>query len=330
MNSCDQPFVSVVTAAYNEERYIRQCIESVLAQDYENWEYIISDNCSTDRTLDIALAYAAQDSRIRVYHNNRLISGRANMNLAVSKIAANSRYCKVVGADDWIFPTCISQMVGIAEAHPNISMVGAYWLSGRDSGPADPAPLGIPHGVTVLTGQQMCWSFLMGGHYQFGTPTSLLYRSDIVRSRAHFFEEALESADVEICLEFLYLRDFGFVPQILSFNRERENSAYDLAKKRGEEFHRDLVLLQRFGNRYLTQEEVKLRTRQVFQRYYQYLGSRVCSKIGHEFWDFHFDNMRAVGYPVSRFRLAQNALIYGIKAAARRLRRAMPSVVEAK
>ena len=49
-----EPLVSVVTPVYNGEKYLEECIESVLNQTYKNWEYIILNNCSTDRTLEIA------------------------------------------------------------------------------------------------------------------------------------------------------------------------------------------------------------------------------------------------------------------------------------
>ena len=66
MDPMKQPLVSVVTPVYNEEKNLAECIESVLAQTYPNWEYVIVNNCSTDRSLQIAESYAAQDKRIRV------------------------------------------------------------------------------------------------------------------------------------------------------------------------------------------------------------------------------------------------------------------------
>ncbi|MFZ1974630.1 MAG: glycosyltransferase family 2 protein, partial [Candidatus Acidiferrales bacterium] len=60
------PLVSIVTPAYNEENYLAECVESVLAQTYTNWDYTIVNNCSTDATLAIAQKYAAGDPRIRV------------------------------------------------------------------------------------------------------------------------------------------------------------------------------------------------------------------------------------------------------------------------
>ena len=65
-----QPLVSVVTPVFNGGKFLGECIDSVLAQTYTNWEYVIVDNCSTDATLEIAQRYAAADPRIRVYHND--------------------------------------------------------------------------------------------------------------------------------------------------------------------------------------------------------------------------------------------------------------------
>ena len=111
-----QPLVSVVTPVYNEEKNLAECIESVLAQTYPNWEYVIVNNCSTDRSLQIAQSYAAQDKRIRVCDNREFLRAISNQNHALRQISSESKYCKVVLGDDWIFPECLTKMVELAEA----------------------------------------------------------------------------------------------------------------------------------------------------------------------------------------------------------------------
>ena len=113
-----QPLVSVVTPFYNTEPYLEECIESVLAQRYENFEYILANNCSTDRSRDIAQKYASRDKRVKLIDNERFLTQAQNYNNALRHISPYSKYCKVVQADDWIFPECLSSMVGLAEAHP--------------------------------------------------------------------------------------------------------------------------------------------------------------------------------------------------------------------
>ena len=132
MSAGERPLVCVLTPVYNGEPFLAECIESVLAQSYQNWVYFIVNNCSTDRTLEIAQAYAAKDRRIRVHDNETFLAIVANHNRAFRLVPAEAKYCKVVSADDWILPECIARMVELAEAHPSVGIVGSYQLSGGD------------------------------------------------------------------------------------------------------------------------------------------------------------------------------------------------------
>src|SRR2546422_5043747 len=130
MSVDSQPLVSVVTPVYNGEKYLAECIESVLAQTYQSWEYIIINNCSTDRSLEIAQSYAEKDARIRIHNNQEFVGREANENIAFRQITPESKYCKMVHADDWLFPECLMKMVELAEANPSVGIVGAYGLHG--------------------------------------------------------------------------------------------------------------------------------------------------------------------------------------------------------
>ncbi len=112
------PFVTVLTPVYNCGEYIEQCIESVLAQTFKNYEYIIINNCSTDNTLDIALRYAAKDSRIRVHDNTEFLGVIENHNLAFGLLSPAAKYCKVVSADDFIFPDYLERMTRLYGSTP--------------------------------------------------------------------------------------------------------------------------------------------------------------------------------------------------------------------
>ena len=65
-----QPLVTVLTPVFNGEKFLAECIESVLAQTYQNWEYVIVNNCSTDKTLEIAARYVKNHRRIRIHNNS--------------------------------------------------------------------------------------------------------------------------------------------------------------------------------------------------------------------------------------------------------------------
>src|SRR5690242_9547360 len=118
-----EPLVSILTPVYNGEKHLAQCIRSILAQDYTNFEYIIVNNCSTDKTLEIAESFARQDPRIRIHNNTEFLSVVDNHNNAFSLIPEDAKYCKIVGADDWLYPNCISELVKVAEEYPTVGMV---------------------------------------------------------------------------------------------------------------------------------------------------------------------------------------------------------------
>src|SRR6266487_1539553 len=96
LDALTQPLVTVLTPVYNGARYLTDCVESVLAQTYQNWEYVIVDNRSTDHSLEIAQRYAKQDSRIRIHSNEDFVDVISSHNIAFRQVSANSRYCKVV------------------------------------------------------------------------------------------------------------------------------------------------------------------------------------------------------------------------------------------
>ena len=81
------PLVSVITPVYNREKYLVECIESVLNQTYKNFEFIIIDDKSSDNTLQIIKNYALNDPRIRVLENDKNIGATLSFNrgLDISK-----------------------------------------------------------------------------------------------------------------------------------------------------------------------------------------------------------------------------------------------------
>jgi glycosyltransferase involved in cell wall biosynthesis len=84
MRSDQGPRVTVLTPVYNGEKHLARCIDSVVAQTYSNFEYIIINNCSTDRTLEIANEFAGRDARIRVISNPSLLNVVDSHNKAFS------------------------------------------------------------------------------------------------------------------------------------------------------------------------------------------------------------------------------------------------------
>ena len=66
-NALKNELVSIITPSYNSQAYISQTIESILAQTYSKWELLITDDCSTDQTIEIIKSYQKKDIRIRLF-----------------------------------------------------------------------------------------------------------------------------------------------------------------------------------------------------------------------------------------------------------------------
>jgi len=111
------PLVSVLMTAFNREKYIAEAIESVIASTYQNWELIIVDDVSKDRTVDVAKSYEAKDTRIKVYINEKNLGDYPNRNKAASY--ASGKYLKYVDADDMIYPYGLEQLVFYMEQFPD-------------------------------------------------------------------------------------------------------------------------------------------------------------------------------------------------------------------
>ena len=78
VSTVSMPLVSIGLPVYNGERFIQRALDSLLAQDYSNWELIISDNASTDRTGELCLACQAKDGRVHYYRNAANIGMMSN------------------------------------------------------------------------------------------------------------------------------------------------------------------------------------------------------------------------------------------------------------
>jgi glycosyltransferase involved in cell wall biosynthesis len=304
----EAPLVSVLTPVYNGADFLVECIENVLAQSYGNYEYIIVNNCSTDRTLEIAQSYAQKDQRIRVHTNDRFVGVIENHNNAFSLIAPAAKYCKVVSADDYIFPECLTRMVEFAEANPSVGMVGAYMLAGKRV-----MNIGLEYERKVVSGRDICRETLLGGPYVFGSPTSLLYRSDLIRSSRTFYPTSNPHADTTACYQSLEHCDFGFVHQVLSYARIHPDSQTSRSIKFGT-INRALIGdLTRFGPKYLTPDELKKRVADSMDGYYGWLVRAIFEhRRDREFWQVQKAGLQELGFEFSSARLFKAAVLKGL------------------
>lgn len=134
------PLVSVVIIFLNEERFLRESVQSVLDQRHSDWELILVDDGSTDQSTTIAQQLADADTRIRYVnhpgHENRGMSASRNLGVA----HASAPYLSFLDADDVWVPGKLAEQVALLEDMPDVAMVcGAtlYWYSWDEASPRE-------------------------------------------------------------------------------------------------------------------------------------------------------------------------------------------------
>ena len=302
-----RPLVSVVTPVFNGEAYLDECISSVLAQTYTNFEYVIVDNSSTDRSLEIAKRYARADPRIRIHCTDRLLPQLENFNLAFSLASPGSAYYKMVEADDWIFPECLEKMVIVGETNPSVGIVTSYQLAGTDV-VAD----GLPFPSTVVSGRQICRIQLLdmvdGHFFVFGSPSAVLIRGDVVRNKVPFFNESAIHGDTDACYSILRTWDLGFVHQVLTF--KRVDNAGICADRRHFSPHQldKFIALVNHGHNFLDRREFDELYRNFRREYFRLLARGLFYPDGWAQYKYHRAGLRTIHYELSLVTLAPHIL----------------------
>jgi glycosyltransferase involved in cell wall biosynthesis len=298
------PRVSVVTPFYNTAKYLEICIESVLGQTFTDFEYILADNCSNDGSAEIARKYAARDPRIRYVRFEELIPQVPNYNRALGLISPNSRYTKMVQADDYILPGCLKEMVAIADAYPNVGLVSSYEMLGNTV-----YQTGLEHSERVLDGREVCRRTLKDGLWVFGSPNTVMYRSSCVRERKPFFSTSSPTEDVDAGLEILLKSDFAFVHQVLTYTRRENVSTWTgINAFEPVPLHR-LIMLMRYGRQVLSPEEFEAARKRALSRHGRTLARGALTLRRERFWNFHRSGLESVGLKLSPLAVSWHVLL---------------------
>lgn len=198
------PVVSVLTTSYNREKYIAQTLDSVLASTFQDFEIIVCDDGSKDRTVAIAKDYAAKDSRIRVYVNEKNLGDYVNRNKAASY--ARGKYLKYVDSDDLIYEHTLEVMVRYMERFPEAGF-GLCTGSERER----------PFPVLVQPAQAYREHFAGEGHF-FRAPASAIIRRSAFEAVGGFSGKRM-IGDNE--LWFTLGRSFPFVKLVTGLSWDR-------------------------------------------------------------------------------------------------------------
>jgi glycosyltransferase involved in cell wall biosynthesis len=307
----NEPFVSIVTPFYNTEAYIADCIEAVLGQSHGNFEYLLVNNCSTDRSREIAARYAARDGRIRLLDNREFRDQIRNFNGALEQISPTSRYVKLALADDLLFPECVARMVALAEREPSVGIVSAYRLWGDYIDQAR-----VPIHVSRVPGREACRRLLVDRLPLTGSQNTVLYRADLVRERRPFYAPDRYFADSDTAIELLLKSDLGFVHQVLSFTRTENDSLWQSSRSWEPLLLNAVLALDMFGAEVLRPDELAQARAKARRKYLLALGRLALRNPGRKFWEYHRNGVALIGWDLRWFDVLPWSLLEVLRVAA--------------
>lgn len=118
-----KPLITILMPAYNSERFISEAIDSMLNQTFKNFEFLIINDASTDKTSNIIRNYQKKDKRIRVITNKKNLKLAATLNIGINK--AKSEIIARMDPDDISHPDRLSIQYQFLKSHPKVAIVGA-------------------------------------------------------------------------------------------------------------------------------------------------------------------------------------------------------------
>lgn len=194
------PRVSVLMPVYNAERYLREAIESILAQTFTDFEFIIVDDGSTDGTADILQEYASRDERVQIVSQaNRGLTRSLNTSIRLARGELIAR----MDADDVAIRDRFEQQVRYLEQHPCTTALGGQVLLIDDEGlPIGPEYLPTDHESLVRR--------LWNGQYPIAHPTAMI-RASAMRQVNGYSEEFRVSQDFDL---WFRISEIGFLANL--------------------------------------------------------------------------------------------------------------------
>ena len=187
------PKVSILIPVYNAEKTLRRCVDSVLHQEYTDFELILVDDGSRDNSPAICDNYARKDDRVKVIHAKNGGVSRAR-NLGIN--AASGAYLQFIDADDWLTMDATKLLVRAMEEHQcDLVIADFYRVSGERI-----SHKGDIDGSVVLTREEFAQEMMENpADFYYGVLWNKLFRRDLIQKHQLHMDES-----VEWCEDFLF------------------------------------------------------------------------------------------------------------------------------
>jgi len=223
------PTVSVGLPVYNGETYLEEAIDSILAQTYDDFELVVSDNASTDRTREIVLDYRERDPRVRAVFHETNRGPMKNFNGVVP--LSRGRYFKWAADDDVLAPTFLERCVPILEEDPDVVLAHGRTVIIDEGDVVREGEAGRPTDAPDVVARVRALLFEASCHPIFG----LIRRGALLRLPPM---GAYAHGDGVLLLRLGLLGRFHEVPEVLLRYRHHPGQSIELARSSYRDYSR--------------------------------------------------------------------------------------------
>ena len=211
--------VSVCIPTYNSAKYIVECLDSLLNQTLDNFEIIISDNCSTDNTVE--LVRNKKIKNLKIYKNSKNMGIAKNFNIVCN--LADGKYIKLLPSDDKITKDSLEKSVKYFEKHQDISLVvSSKKIINQSSKIILKNVSSFSEGIHV--GKDVIWKILNSGRNPLGEPTVAMFKKDNFIEVGGFNENYKLTLDIDLWVRLLEKGNLYFIEKPLGYFRIHSKS----------------------------------------------------------------------------------------------------------
>lgn len=220
MDRKEQPLVSIVIPAYNNENTIIATLESIRNQSYKNIEIIIIDDNSKDKTLQLVTEQQKKDNRIKIYHNSTNLGMIGNWNKCIHM--SNGEFVKLVCADDLLDKNEIEKETGVMILNPSVNLVESDTrlidINGKKAG-----SFKRYHKSGLVKGKKIARTSIIWNNF-FGAPVNNLIRKSVLDKTGYFDEQFTYILDFDMWMKIACTGDVYIIHELLNSFRIRNDS----------------------------------------------------------------------------------------------------------
>jgi glycosyltransferase involved in cell wall biosynthesis len=227
MRRCKISEILVFVPTYNSEKYLRECLDSVLNQTFQDWECVISDDASTDKSIEIAREYEKKDSRFKVLTHEKNVGAANNWNRA--KENNNCFATKILCADDYLMLDALKEQLDILKRNETAIVFSERYIIFPNGKKLHPR---LPKYASNISFNEAFKYYINLGRNIFGEPVTALFRTDLFVKSEGFYPKFEYSLDTSGYMAIARGHDVTFDKSIVgAFRVSKTQWSYKLKEK---------------------------------------------------------------------------------------------------